>query len=197
MYKVYGSAKSRAFRVLWMLEEIGAPYEHVDVGPHSEEVLARNPSGKVPVLEVEGTALTDSTAILTWLGDRHGKLTHPAGTLARARQDAALHCVLDEIDAVLWTAARHSFVLPKERRVPEIGDSLKWEFSRNLARLDRGFEGPFLMGEEMTFADIVLVHCLNWARAAGFPVEGDNLPAYGKRLRGREAFRRVAGLIPR
>ena len=84
MLKVYGSAKSRAFRVLWMLEEVGEPYEHVDAAPHSAEIVARNPSGKVPVLEVEGTALTDSTAILTWLADRHGKLTFPAGTLERA-----------------------------------------------------------------------------------------------------------------
>ena len=36
MYQVIGTGKSRALRVLWMLEELGQPYEHVPVNPHSE-----------------------------------------------------------------------------------------------------------------------------------------------------------------
>ena len=55
--------------------------------PHSEQVLARNPSGKIPVLVDGGTTVTDSTAIMTYLADRHGRLTFPAGTVERARQD--------------------------------------------------------------------------------------------------------------
>ena len=194
MYKVYGSVSSRAFRVLWMLEEIGQPYEFVKAGPHSAEVLALNPSGKVPVLTDGDAVLTDSTAILTWLADRHHQLTHPAGTIARAQQDALLHCVLDEVDAVLWTAARHSFVLPEERRVPAVKDSLKWELSRNLDRMAARFEGPFVMGATMTIADIVLTHCLNWAHNAKFEITSERLLAYGKEMRGRAAFRRVVAL---
>ena len=48
MYKLIGSAKSRAFRVMWMLEELGEPYEHDAVDPRSPEALAVNPSAKVP-----------------------------------------------------------------------------------------------------------------------------------------------------
>ena len=39
------------------------------------------------------------------------------------------------MDAVLWTAARHSFVLPEEHRVPEIKGPLRWEFARTCTRL--------------------------------------------------------------
>ncbi|HBS50359.1 MAG TPA: glutathione S-transferase [Rhodobacteraceae bacterium] len=194
MYTVYGKVMTRAFRVLWMLEEIGQPYDLVPVGPQSDEVNALNASGKVPVLKVDDAAITDSTAILTFLADKHQALTFPAGTLERARQDALTHLVLDEIDAVLWTGARHSFILPEERRVPGVKDSLKWEFERNLTRLSERLDGPFLMGETMTIADIILTHCLNWAFSAKFPVENAVMKDYGKRMRGREAFKRVVAL---
>ena len=42
MYKIVGSVKSRAFRVLWLLEELGLAYEHLNFAPHSEEVLRYN-----------------------------------------------------------------------------------------------------------------------------------------------------------
>ena len=50
MYKLIGSPKTRAIRVLWMLEELGADYEIDPATPHSETVFAINPSGKVPAL---------------------------------------------------------------------------------------------------------------------------------------------------
>ena len=131
MYQVIGTGKSRALRVLWMLEELGQPYEHVPVNPHSEGVTPFNPAGKVPVLIVDGTPITDSTAILTYLADRHDGLTHAAGTLERARQDSLTQLILDEFDAALWLAARHSFILPEEMRLAAIKNTLRWEFERS------------------------------------------------------------------
>ena len=105
-----------------------------------------------------------------------------------------MHLVLDEIDAVLWTAARHSFILPEEHRVPAVKDSLKWEFAQNIARLEARLTGPYLMGEEFTIADIICVHCLNWAYSAKFPVESPALLEYSKSVRSRDAFQRTAAL---
>ena len=84
MYTVIGGVASRTFRVLWMLEELGADYEHRPASPHAEEVTAHSASGKIPVLLDGDAALTDSTAILTYLADKHGALTSPAGSLERA-----------------------------------------------------------------------------------------------------------------
>lgn len=196
MYKVYGKVPSRAFRVLWMLEEIGQTYEFVDTGPQSDAARALNPSGKIPVLMVDDQVLTDSTAILTFLADRHGQLTFAPGTIERARQDALTQMLLDEFDSVLWTAARHSSILPDDKRVPEVTDSLKWEFGRNLDRLSDQFEGPFLQGAQMTIADIICTHCLNWAFSAQFPVHSDALKAYSKSMRSRDAFRRAQANAP-
>ena len=188
MYTVIGSEKSRAFRVLWMLEELGARYEHRPEPPRSDAVRAHNPSGKIPVLLDGDAVLTDSTAILTYLADRHGKLTHPAGTPGRARQDGWTHRILDEIDSVLWTAARHSFILPEEMRVPQVKDSLKAEYSQSIGRIIDEMTGEWLMGDTFTLADIILVHCGGWARTAGFPTDNEAFKAYIKRARARPAF---------
>ena len=190
MYKLYGSIKSRAFRVLWMLEEIGEPYEFISAGPHQPDVLALNASGKVPVLVDGDSVITDSSAIITYLADKHGKFTHPAGTIERAQQDAMTQLLLDELDALLWTAARHSFILPEDKRVPEVKESLKWEFERNLERLGKRIEGPFLHGDTFTIADIVATHCLNWALVDGFPVSDKAMRDYAKDMRERPAFKR-------
>ncbi|QAX31259.1 glutathione S-transferase family protein [Leisingera sp. NJS204] len=194
MYTVTGIPLTRTFRVLWALEELGQPYELKQHGPRSPEVQALNVSGKVPVLQAEGEAISDSTAILTYLADKHSALTAPAGTIARAKQDAMTHLLLDEVDAVLWAAARHSFILPEDQRVPEVKGSLKWEFAHNLARLEDKMGAEFLMGTEFTIADIICTHCLNWAHSAKFPVEGERLLDYGHRMRQREAYQRVAAL---
>jgi glutathione S-transferase len=192
-YRVVGSVRSRTLRVLWMLEELGEPYEHLNAPPRSPGVTALNPAGKVPVLVVDGVAITDSTAILTFLADRHGRLTCPAGTLDRARQDSLTQFVLDEFDAALWMAARHSFILPEAQRHPAVKDSLKWEFERSQATLvARMGAGPFLMGAAMTVPDIILAHCLQWAQTAKFPLTEPRLGDYAAAMRERPALARAA-----
>ena len=194
MYTVVGSRTNRTFRVLWALEELGIEYDHKPYSVRSPEAMEHSPTGKLPALIAEGEVITDSAAIITFLADHHGGLTFPAGSVQRAKQDALLHRVNDEIDAVLWTAARHSFILPEAERVPAVKDSLKLEFARSLDRLMEQIDGPYLMGDTMTIPDIILVHCGGWAYNAIFPLENEAFKAYTKRLRERDAFKRAAAL---
>lgn len=192
MYEVIGGVRSRAFRVIWMLEELGVPYRLNNAAPRSDAVRAHNPSGKIPVLLVDGEAITDSTAIIQFLADTHHALTAPAGSLARARQDGVTQFVLDEMDALLWTASRHSFILPEDKRVPEVKESLKWEWHQSLERLASHLgDSPFLMGEAFTVPDIIATHCLNWAVSAKFAPPQDTVAAYVSAMRKRDAFKRA------
>ncbi|MHA6326243.1 glutathione S-transferase family protein [Roseivivax sp. CAU 1753] len=193
-YTLIGTSKTRAFRPLWLLEELGVDYTHDPAAPGSEAVRRASPLGKVPVLMADDVAIPDSGAILQFLADRHGAFTHAPGTTDRALQDAWTFRILDELDALLWTAARHSFVLPEADRVPAIKDSLKAEFTRNLSRITDSIEGPYLMGAEMTVPDILLVHCGGWALSAKFPEMPSAFKAYAKGLRARPAFLRAAAL---
>lgn len=193
MYQVIGGVKSRALRVLWTLEEMALDYEHVSAPPRSDAVISFNPAGKIPVLVSGGVPITDSVAIMTYLADKHGALTFPAGTIERARQDSLTQFIVDEFDQLLWTAARHSFVLPEDKRVPEIKDSLKWEFERSQKALipRMAEDGPFLMGDIMTIADILLAHCGGWAVAAKFPIVEPQFRDFVTMMRERPAFHRA------
>ena len=192
MYRVIGTLHSRAFRVLWMLEELGQPYEQIAAMPQSAEARTHYPHGKIPVLIDCEAVLSDSTAILTYLADKHGALTAPPGSLERARQDAMTQRILDEFDSLLWTAAKHSFVLPEERRVASIKDALKWDFARSEAALvrDRG-ESNFVAGDSLSIPDIVLTHCLGWAITAKFGISEPKLSDYLDRMRKRDTYLRT------
>ena len=190
-YKLVGTSASRAFRALWMLEELGLTYDHIAARLGSDEARQHNPSGKVPVLYDDAVPIPDSTAILHYLADKHGKFTFAAGTLDRARQDGLTFRLLDELDAVLWTAARHSFILPEVHRLPEIKSSLKWEFTRNQRRFSTELDGPFLMGAQMTVPDLILAHCLSWATNAKFPEIEPNLQRWLAAMQARPAYQQA------
>ncbi|MEM6371238.1 MAG: glutathione S-transferase [Pseudomonadota bacterium] len=192
MYRVIGTVKSRAFRVMWMLEELGQTYEVVPATPRSDEARAFNPLGKIPALVDGDEVLTDSVAIMTYLADKHGALTAPAGTAARARQDAVTCWLIDEMDAPLWLNAKHSFVLPEKLRVAGLAPTLHKEFSRNAdtyAGMLEAAGGNFITGDQITLPDLLAVHCFGWAFGAQFPPIEGALKDYVKRLRARPQFR--------
>jgi glutathione S-transferase len=191
MYTVIGAPRNRTFRVIWMLEELGEPYDRNAAKQHSPAVLEHSIIGKLPVLVDDGHGISDSAAILTYLADKHGRFTAPAGTIARAKQDAVTFQVLDDLESIIWIATRHGFILPEERRCADLKDSAKWEWARNLKGVEKRFKGPFVMGEEMTVPDILLTHTLGWAYRAKFPVESDLLLDYMKRMGERDAYLRA------
>ena len=191
-YTVYGVLRSRAFRVFWLLEELEQDFTHVPAGPQSPEILAGSPLGKVPVLRDGDAIIPDSTAILTYLADKHGQFTAPAGTVKRARQDAWTFRILDDVESLLWTAAKHSFVLPEAERVPEVKQACRAEYLRNIDKIFEECEGPYLMGDALSVPDILLTHCGGWAQSAQFPEASPAFAAYLARLRARPAFSRAA-----
>ncbi len=73
--KIYGSAMSRAARVMWCAKELGLPYEHIDVTWDSlkkPEFLAINPNGKVPGFQDGNLTLFESLAITLYLAKKYG-----------------------------------------------------------------------------------------------------------------------------
>ncbi len=192
MYTVIGHPRSRVLRVIWALEEMGLPYDIDPVGPQSEGIRAHNPLGKIPALRDGDTVITDSVAILTYLADKHGKLTAPAGTLARARQDSMMQFAVAEIDAALWSMSKHRFVLPEKLRIAEMKDVAAKEYSRAMKQLgDLMGDAPFAAGDTFTVPDIVISHCAGWGLTSKLPLPEGKVGAYLKSLRARPAMRRT------
>ena len=76
--KIYGIPMSRAFRVLWMANELELDYENVpihfaDSSSKTPEYLAINPNGKIPAIEDGGLKLWESMAINLYLAKKHDK----------------------------------------------------------------------------------------------------------------------------
>jgi glutathione S-transferase len=193
MYKVIGSLRTRAFRVVWMLEELGQGYEVEPVRPRSETARAYNPSGKVPILLVDGEPILDSVAIVQFLADRHHRFTAPAETIERARQDSWTQFSVDDLESPLWFNAKNTFVLPEDLRSQAAQTACKYDFDRALDHFaERLDTNEYVTGAEFCVPDLLIGHCLNWAEnGAGWPIPDGPVRAYLNRIRTRPAFQRV------
>jgi glutathione S-transferase len=108
MIRLYGTAQTRAFRPLWMLEELGVPYELVKTDfasgdTRSAEFLAVNPNGHVPALVDGELTLFESMAINLYLAQRYGQGTlWPASEHDRARTVQWSFWAVTECEAFLF-----------------------------------------------------------------------------------------------
>src|SRR5215470_6354123 len=77
--RIYGIARTRAFRVLWIAKELDLDYEHVPLeigaaGAGKPDYLAINPNGRLPAIDDGGFVLWESLAITLYLAKKHGRL---------------------------------------------------------------------------------------------------------------------------
>ncbi len=192
MYKAVGSPGSRITRVVWMLEELGEPYEIVKAKPHSDEMRKYNPSGKAPALVDGDLVLTDSAAICVYLGEKHADKGMAARDLAeRARIDSWVHFAQSELEAPLWNKLKHRLLIPEELRV-EVGPWTAWEFGRDIKAFERRLgDSDFALGDRFTAVDVILGHIGQWARGAKFRIASDSVNAYFDRVLDRPAYARA------
>jgi glutathione S-transferase len=168
---LYEFGPTRAARCLWVLREIGVPFERVEVdlsvGAHRKpEFLAINPMGRVPALVADGTVLTESMAICTWLADRYpeARLIPAAGSLDRAVHDRWMFFCATELDAPLWRIRRNTVLLPEERRVAGDVPLASHDFDE-AATVFESFLGDreVVVGGRFSVVDVVMTHTLQWS----------------------------------
>jgi glutathione S-transferase len=199
MMKLYGYRNGRTLRALWTLEEVGATYDYVEVdvmhGQGREPwFLKVNPAGKVPVLDDGGTIITESAAICMHVAEKYpeGRLLPPPGTMERTECYKWTSYILTELDAPLWTIAKHRFGLPSERRVPAVIETARWEIGVAIEILASAVNSrSFLVGASLTVADILAGHTLLWAKSAKLELGSDSLVSYLDALTMRDAYVRA------
>ena len=136
----------------------------------TSEFRALNPKEKVPVLVDGDLVLTESAAIVTYLGDRCGGLTPEPGSIERARYDEWLSYILMELDAhTLYVMRKHGDLKHLYGEAPAAMDAARAGFEKQLRWARPRIEAEdYLVGEGFTGVDILMSTCLDWAVAYGF-----------------------------
>jgi glutathione S-transferase len=182
---------SRAANVVWMLEELGLPYElaWVDIRTgeqKSDAYRALNTMGKLPVLVDNGVAIAESAAIGVYLADRYA-----LGRLAPALDDPARGPYLR------WCVYAPSVIEPGC-----MAKSANWEYRAGaagwgtyeeiLATLEAGLTpGPWLLGEHFTMADVILGGTLRFMLSFKMIEPRPAFLAYVARINERPAAQRA------
>ncbi|MFI5314576.1 MAG: glutathione S-transferase family protein [Myxococcota bacterium] len=141
MIRLYGSANTRAFRVLWMLEELGVPYQLVRVdfdggASRTPEFLALNPNGRVPVLDDGGLVLFESLAINLYLAEKYGSDSlWPKAAADRARAVQWSFWAMTECERSLFAVLFGS-------RTGEFAKWREWTESAEFRETHPGFRMP-------------------------------------------------------
>jgi len=195
MIKVHHLNNSRSQRILWLLEELGEPYEIVKYQRMSPVPLAPpelkqvHPLGKSPVIEDKGKVIAESGAIVEYLVDTYGegrfKPRHGSDEYWKyvewmhyAEGSAMLPLLLALYTGMLGDAA----AALKPRVDSEIASNLNY-------MQDALGEREFFVGDNLTGADIQLLFVLEAAGARLEPYS--KLLTYRSRMQARPAYKRA------
>lgn len=203
MLTLYGSGQSRSLRVVWALEEAGLEYNYqpVKLGTKpSAEYFALNPQGKVPTLVDDNgevpLVLNESAAAVSYIATlAPEKALIPTDAKARAYYDEICFFILSDLEQPLWSNGKHRFVLPEEHRIPKMLETATWEFKRSLKALKHHMaDKQYIVNNEFSMADVLLVQTLLWAKAFKFELP-EFTHDYIERVSQREAFKRALAAV--
>lgn len=164
-------------------------------GAQSSIYLEINSQGKVPTLVHDDFILTESAAIINYIDQLSGKNLVPMAAQQRAKYDELCSFITTELEQPLWNKGKHTFALPEQHRVEQILDTTQWEFAKALDALSKLSDlEQYALGDQFSFADILLAHTLNWAERFKFEVP-ENLLAYRNRMYLRDAATRAVAQV--
>jgi len=171
--KIYGVARSRAFRTLWMAKELGLDYEHIKVDfatgdTRSPAHLALNPNGHVPVIDDDGFILWESMAINLYLAKKYGRDgLYPSRLVDEARAWQWSFWGMTEVERPVLTVLFNRAILPEDKRDAAAGDAAEKTLGGPLKVLDAALgHSSNLLGDRFTVADLNVASILAWARPA-------------------------------
>lgn len=193
--KVYFAPNSRAVRTVWLLEEIGLPYEleRFKLGQkemRGPEYTRLNPNGRVPTLVDGDTTITESTAIAQYLGAKHAPHLIPgpdAWNFATFLQ--WLHYAEGMIMPPVNNYVVETILLPPERRNEAMAARALKLLNRTLGAAEAHMGDREYLAGDFTIADTITGHAVIISRRLGADFsQAPNLSAYADRLEARPAF---------
>ena len=198
MITLYHCLSARSFRPLWMLEEIGLPYE-LKMLPFPPRMLQRdylqiNPLGTIPLLLDGEQRLTESAACAEYLAARHSprRMNVELDEPDYGAYLNYLHFGEATLTFPQTLVLRYTWLEPPERRLPQVaGDYAKWFLAR-LRTLEPRLAAQEYLCNRFTAADVSVGYALMLAQQVKLDSEfTPAVAAYWQRLQQRDGFRRA------
>jgi glutathione S-transferase len=197
MIVVHHLNESRSQRILWLLEEIGLTYEikHYQRDAQTRlappELKAIHPLGKSPVITDNGRTIHESGAIIDYIIRWHG-----GGRLAPEQDKSAYDEYQMWLHYAEGSAMLPLMLLMYVMRLGEAGAPLhpriESEIANHLGYVNASLEGKeFLLGEDLTGADIQMSFIPEVAKAFGKLAAYPNMAAWIERLHARPAWKKA------
>ena len=190
---LYHAAPSRSSITHWMLEEVGESYDiHLLSLSRGEQrqpdYLAINPMGKVPALRHGDVVITEAAAICAYLADAFParKLNVPVGD---PRRGIYLKWLFFGPSCIEPAITDRAFPRKEEAQRSTLGYG-DFDTVMNVAA-NAVANGPYLMGEQFTAADVIIGATLRWGMQFKLLPERPEFVAYAARLAERPALQRA------
>ena len=200
--KLYGIPMSRTSRCLWMLEELGVPYENVPVNfvgdAQKPDYLKVNPNGRVPALDDDGLLLFESLAINLHLARKYdgGKGLWPKSADDQSRAVQWSIWAMTEAEPPVMRVLMNRAFLPEPQRNESEAKAGEEALQRPVGVLEGALRGrQYLLGDSFTVADLNVSAVIGWAPTLG-KVKFDGTPnvaAWHARCNARPALARALG----
>ena len=159
--RIYGVARTRAFRALWIARELGLAYEHFpieigDAGARAPEFLTLNPNGRLPVIVDGDFVLSESLAITLYLAKKYSaERLYPNALEAEARAWQWSFWAIAEVDRGVNIWSLHAVRLPPDERDAKLRDEALKAIAAPFKVLDAALaKNHYLLGAEFTVADL-------------------------------------------
>jgi glutathione S-transferase len=168
--RIYGVARTRAFRALWVAEELKLAHEHVPIeigeaGARTPEFLALKPNGRLPLFTDGDFVLSESLAITLYLAKKYGLgALYPAALEDEARVWQWSFWAVAEVDRGVNIWSLHAFRLPPGERDAALRDEALQVLAAPFKVLDGAVaQKPYLLGPDFTIADLNVSAVINRA----------------------------------
>jgi len=198
--RIYGIARTRAFRALWIAMELGLDYEHfpieiTEAGAKSPEFLKLNPNGRLPFIDDDGFVLFESLANTLYLAKKHAHGTlYPARLEDEAKTWQWTSWALTEVDRGVNIWSLHAVRLPAAERDAAKRDEALKVLAGPFRVLDAAVAAqPYLLGDAFTVADLNVAAVIS--RAIDMDLSAvPNLQAWLTRCLARPAAQKALAL---
>jgi glutathione S-transferase len=178
MLQLYGNPRSRAMRCLWMLEEVGQPYQLVETSLRAEdlqsaEYLRLNPNARIPTLVDGNLVLWESMAINLYLAQKYEGAMHCASAEVLGLAAQWSFWAMLEMEHLLLHLLEHRALLAEYARDASAVERNELLLKKPLSVLNSALAGRLhLAGDGFTVADLNVAGILIWAKFARMDLSG-------------------------